>query len=134
MGLFNNIQHNCISNEINANFNDIVLNKYAQFKGRANRTEFWLYVLVYFVLGTVSFLLLNVFIGLNTFRMIFMTFYIILMLVLLIPGLALSVRRMHDIGKSGSWVFINLIPIVGSVWFLVLAVTKSEPGINRYEN
>ena len=121
-------------NTIIENFKDIITNKYAQFKGRANRAEFWQYVLVYFVISVAFSLLMSLFSGVNALRMIFMILYVIAMLALLVPSLAVSVRRMHDIGKGGGWIFINLIPFIGSIWFLILAIKESEPGTNRFDN
>ncbi|MDX9908676.1 MAG: DUF805 domain-containing protein [Mariniphaga sp.] len=120
-------------NTIIENFKDIITNKYAQFKGRANRAEFWQYVLVYFVISVAFSLLMSLFSGVNALRMIFMILYVIAMLALLVPSLAVSVRRMHDIGKGGGWIFINLIPFIGSIWFLILAIKESEPGANQFE-
>ena len=120
-------------NTIIENFKDIITNKYAQFKGRANRAEFWQYVLVYFVISVAFSILMSLFAGVNALRMIFMILYVIVMLALLVPSLAVSVRRMHDIGKSGGWIFINLIPFIGSIWFLILAIKESEPGANQFE-
>jgi uncharacterized membrane protein YhaH (DUF805 family) len=120
-------------NTIIENFKDIITNKYAQFKGRANRAEFWQYVLVYFVISVAFSLLMSLFSGVNALRMIFMILYVIAMLALLVPSLAVSVRRMHDIGKGGGWIFINLIPFIGSIWFLILAIKESEPGANLFD-
>ena len=120
-------------NAIIENFKDIITNKYAQFKGRANRAEFWQYVLVYFVIAVAFIVLMNLFAGVKVLRMVFMILYDIVMLVLLVPSLAVSVRRMHDIGKAGGWIFINLVPIIGSIWYLILAIKESEPGTNRFE-
>lgn len=53
-------------------------------------------------------------------------------LAVLIPGLAVAVRRLYDIGKSGWMILIALIPLVGGIWLLVLFVTDSNPGENQY--
>ena len=53
-------------------------------------------------------------------------------MVLFIPGLAVAVRRLHDIGKSGWMILIALIPVIGAIWILVLMVTDSNPGENLY--
>ncbi len=58
--------------------------------------------------------------------------YMIYGLVVLIPGLAAAVRRLHDVGKSGWMLLVALIPIVGAIWLLVLLVTDSKPGENEY--
>lgn len=121
-------------NAIIENFKDIITNKYAQFKGRADKAEFWQYVLVYFLIGIAFTLLMNIFGGIKILRGLFMILNIVVMLALLIPSLAVSVRRMHDIGKAGGWILINLIPLIGFIWFIVLAVQDSEPGTNRFNN
>lgn len=121
-------------NAIIENFKDIITNKYAQFKGRADKAEFWQYVLVYFLIGIAFTLLMNIFGGIKILRVLFMILNVIVMLALIIPSLAVSVRRMHDIGKAGGWILVNLIPLIGLIWFIVLAVQDSEPGTNRFNN
>lgn len=120
-------------NAIIENFKDIITNKYAQFTGRANKAEFWQYVLVFIVISASFSLLMSLFGGVKILRMIFMLLNGIVSLALLVPSIAVSVRRMHDIGKSGKWVLINLIPILGSIWFIVLAIKESESGTNQFE-
>ena len=121
-------------NEFIENFKDIITNKYAQFNGRANKTEFWQYILVYFLISIALSLLMSIFINVGMLRMLFTLINAIVMLALLVPSLAVSVRRMHDIGKAGGWVLINLIPLIGLIWFIVLAVQDSEPGTNRFNS
>jgi uncharacterized membrane protein YhaH (DUF805 family) len=96
-----------------------VLKKYADFSGRARRKEFWMFVLINFIIGLV---------------LSFINDYLssLYALAVLIPGLAVSVRRLHDIGKSGWWIFINLIPIIGWIWYILLAVTEGQSGDNQY--
>jgi uncharacterized membrane protein YhaH (DUF805 family) len=53
-------------------------------------------------------------------------------LAMIIPGIAVSIRRLHDLGKSGWWLFIALIPIIGGIWLLVLFCTDGTPGVNDY--
>lgn len=118
-------------NAIIENFKDIITNKYAQFNGRADKAEFWQYILVYFVIGVAFSVLMKLMGGVNILRIIFMILYVIVTLALLIPTLAVGVRRMHDTGKSGGWIFINLIPFIGTIWFLVLAIKESEPNANQ---
>ena len=87
-------------NAIIENFKDIITNKYAQFTGRANKTEFWQFVLVYILISVAFSLLMNIFGGIKMLSILFMILNVIVMLALLIPSLAVSVRRMHDIGKE----------------------------------
>lgn len=58
--------------------------------------------------------------------------YSVIALGTIIPGLAVLVRRLHDVGKSGWFFFIILIPIIGSIWLLVLLCTEGESGTNQY--
>ncbi len=120
-------------NAIIENFKNIITNKYALFTGRANKSEFWQYVLVFIVISASFSVLMSLFGGVKILRMIFMLLNVIVSLALLVPSIAVSVRRMHDIGKSGKWVLINLIPILGSIWFIVLAIKESESGTNQFE-
>lgn len=53
-------------------------------------------------------------------------------LAMLIPGIAVGFRRMHDIGKSGLWLLINFVPLIGSIWFIILAIKPSQPGANEF--
>ena len=101
-----------------------VRDKYADFKGRARRREFWMYTLVYIVLAIIIGFIGGI-IGTSLLS-------IILWLALLCPGMAVGVRRMHDIGKSGKWILIALIPIIGALYLLYLATLDSQPGANKW--
>jgi len=59
-------------------------------------------------------------------------FYVIYALAMFIPGLAVGVRRLHDVGKSGWMLLIALIPLIGAIWLLVLMVTDSQQGTNKW--
>ena len=109
-----------------------VLKKYADFSGRARRSEYWYFVLINVIIGVILFALMmpriiegNVF---NVFYIIF----IIYDLAIFIPNLAVMVRRLHDIGKSGAWIFISFVPIIGGIWFIVLLASGSDPDPNDY--
>jgi uncharacterized membrane protein YhaH (DUF805 family) len=58
--------------------------------------------------------------------------YTLYALVLFIPGLAVAVRRLHDVGKSGWFLLIGLIPLIGFIWLLVLFLTEGKPGENKW--
>ena len=58
--------------------------------------------------------------------------YLLYALIVLIPGLAVAVRRLHDVGKSGWMILIAFVPIIGAIWLLVLMVTDGVPGDNEY--
>jgi len=58
--------------------------------------------------------------------------YVVYILGIILPSIAVTVRRLHDVGKSGWWYFIVLIPIIGAIWLLVLLCTDGTPGANSY--
>ena len=103
------------------------LKKYAVFSGRAQRAEYWYFVL-FSVIIQIVINILGIVVGSN----IAMTLVAIFCLAIIVPSLAVIVRRLHDINKSGWWIFISLIPLVGPIWLLVLMVLDSTPGTNQY--
>ncbi len=102
------------------------LSQYADFSGRARRKEYWMFTLVNIIFSLVA-TLLDTLIGSQ-----FPIFSGIYSLVIFIPSLAVIVRRLHDVGKSGWMYFIILIPIVGFIWLLVLLCTDSMPESNEW--
>jgi uncharacterized membrane protein YhaH (DUF805 family) len=108
-----------------------VLKKYAVFSGRARRKEFWMFVLFNVIFGIVASIIDRI-IGSSIGDMGYGVIGLLYSLAVLIPGLAVTVRRLHDTGKSGGWIFICLIPIVGWIWELVLLCQDSKPEVNKY--
>jgi uncharacterized membrane protein YhaH (DUF805 family) len=108
-----------------------VLKNYAVFNGRARRKEYWMFVLFNIIFSIVAIILDNI-LGTAMEGVSYGLFYALYGLAVLIPGLAVSVRRLHDVGKSGWMILIALIPIIGAIWLLVLMVTDSNPGENKY--
>ena len=109
-----------------------VLQNYATFTGRARRSESWYFALFNLIFGIVAVILDNV-LGIPMEGMgNYGPLYSLYSIVVLIPGLAVLVRRLHDVGKSGWMFFIALIPIIGAIWLLVLLVTDSEAGSNKW--
>lgn len=103
---------------------------YAVFQGRARRKEFWMFALINWVICiALSFLCGLLVDSLGTLAQVP---YGIYALAILIPSLAVAVRRLHDINKSGWWYFIILIPLIGAIWFLVLLCTEGDKGDNKY--
>ncbi len=108
-----------------------VLKNYAGFSGRARRKEYWMFALFNLIFLIVAMILDNV-LGTTIEDLPYGLFYFLYALVVLIPSLAVAVRRLHDVGKSGWMILISLIPIVGGIWLLVLMLTDSNPGENEY--
>ena len=98
---------------------------YANFKDRTGRSDFWWAILASFILGFVLGLIFGL---LGTFGSILSTIYSLAMFV---PGLALWVRRLHDIGKSGWWYLIALTGI-GAIVLIIWAAKEGDQGDNQY--
>jgi uncharacterized membrane protein YhaH (DUF805 family) len=107
------------------------LKKYAEFSGRARRKEYWFFALFNVIFILVAMLLDNI-LGLTIMDLPYGFFYFAYAVAMVIPGIAVFVRRMHDIGKSGWWYFIAFIPLIGAIWLLVLCLTEGTPGDNEY--
>jgi len=107
------------------------LQKYADFSGRARRKEFWMFFLFYVIFAVVL-TIIDGLIGWGFAGGTIGILYTLFSLGILLPYLAVTVRRLHDIGKSGWWYFIGLIPIIGGIWLIVLLATAGEPGDNQY--
>ncbi|MDN5069894.1 DUF805 domain-containing protein [Aliarcobacter butzleri] len=112
-----------------------VLKKYATFSGRATRSEYWYFVLIYSITYTI---LMGIDLAIGTFSQEFMdkesfvgflsTAY---SLILFLPSLAVTVRRLHDINKSGWWILLIFIPIIGFILLLIYLCTNSKED-NKY--
>lgn len=117
-------------NSIIENFKNIVTKQYVDFNGRTARTPFWYYVAAYIVLYIAASILDGMF-GFGAFSPYGFYYYsprpitALLSLALLLPTLGLAVRRLHDTDRSGWWVLIGIIPVVG---WLVLIYWYAQPG------
>jgi uncharacterized membrane protein YhaH (DUF805 family) len=109
----------------------MVLKKYAQFSGRSRRKELWMFTLFNCIFSWALYILGIVFKE-NMLGTIFLGLYFIYVLAVLVPGLAVGVRRLHDTNRSGWWWFIILVPFVGPIILLVFWVLDSQPGTNQY--
>lgn len=108
-----------------------VMKSYAIFEGRATRSEYWYFMLVY-ILMLVLPLIIAGFLGLGeTGQTIMSAIAFIVLIVHIIPSLAVSVRRLHDINLSGWWYLLSLIPYVGAIIVSILAMIDSKED-NKY--
>ena len=107
------------------------LKKYAVFSGRSRRKEYWYFVLFVVIVSIVLSLIDSLF---GTYHRESGTGLLggIFSLAILIPSIAVSVRRLHDIDRTGWWVLISLVPLVGWIVLLVFHVQDGTPGTNRY--
>jgi uncharacterized membrane protein YhaH (DUF805 family) len=114
-------------------FIDCITKNYANFNGRARRKEYWMYVLFNCLLGIALNFIALIFGSISHSLLSVMVFVqCIISLALIIPGLAVTVRRLHDINKSGWWILIGLIPLIGAIVLFVFACLDSTPGSNQY--
>ena len=102
-----------------------VLKNYAGFDGRARRTEYWMFFLVNLVIVIV---LTVIGMAVRAGALIGDVYS----LALLIPSIAVGVRRLHDTGRSGWWLLIGLIPLIGTIILIVFLATEGQRGDNRY--
>jgi uncharacterized membrane protein YhaH (DUF805 family) len=109
---------------------DVLKNKYATFSGRARRKEYWMFLLINLVVSVALALIDSLIGSVSESGMGLLSS--VYSIGVLIPSLALSVRRLHDIGRTGWWVLISIIPVIGAVVLLVFMLLDSEPGSNRY--
>jgi len=118
-------------------FINTVTKHYVDFNGRASRSEFWYFVLYYFLLSLVfaliDYFVLNPMLGATPEQAASGGFLqMIFALAVFLPYLSLGVRRLHDIGKSGWWLLLSFVPIVGPLVLLYWFVQDSQPGANQY--
>lgn len=107
----------------------LVLKKHFDFTGRARRTEYWMFSFINFLIS----LLVLIFDYIQAeYTGVFGLFDLPYSLVVFIPSLAVSVRRLHDTGHSGWWTLVNLIPIIGGLWFLILMLKDGTVKTNDW--
>lgn len=107
----------------------VVRDNYVNFSGRAQRKEYWMFVL-FNVLIIIALQIIETMVGLNVGDTgIISTLYA---LAVVLPSLAVGVRRLHDTGKSGWWILLSLIPILGAIVLIIFLVIDSQPGDNKY--
>lgn len=106
------------------------LKRYADFKGRSRRKEYWYFVLINILVSLVL-AVIDGALGLGSEGVGLLGG--IYSLAVLLPSLAVGARRLHDTGRSGWWQLIALIPIIGPIVLIVFLASGSEPGTNKYD-
>ena len=112
-------------------FLEALTKKYATFEGRARRREYWFFVLFY-VLAIVALTIVDGLAGTFSEEAEIGLFSGLFVLATFVPSLAVMVRRLHDTDRSGWWVLINFIPLIGAIVLIVFTVLDSQPGANRF--
>jgi uncharacterized membrane protein YhaH (DUF805 family) len=102
-----------------------VLQNYVGFQGRARRKEYWMFVVISFVISIILEVLQR---ALHLGQLLTSLYS----LAVLLPSIAVSMRRLHDTGRTGWWILIGIIPIIGTIILLVFMFLDSEEGENKY--
>jgi uncharacterized membrane protein YhaH (DUF805 family) len=102
-----------------------VIKNYVGFEGRARRKEYWMFFLISFIINIVLLILENV----GNLPSVLSGLY---SLAILLPSLAVTVRRLHDTGRSAWWLLIGLIPLIGAIILIVFTCQDSQESDNQY--
>jgi uncharacterized membrane protein YhaH (DUF805 family) len=103
------------------------LARFVDFKTRSTRSQFWWWVLGYLLISIVAGFIDGA-IGMSGSDPV----GLLVSVVLLLPSIAVSIRRLHDIGRTGWWLLLMLLPIIGSIVLLVFYCTKTQPAANQW--
>jgi len=102
------------------------LRKYVTFQGRARRAELWYFALFQLILFAIALIFEFIHTGLGQ------TLYTLLAIALFLPNIAVGIRRLHDIDRSGWWILIDFVPLAGPIILLVWYCTAGTPGPNQF--
>lgn len=103
---------------------EVLQKKYAEFNGRARRKEFWMFVLIN--------ICISIAVGIVAAIIHLRALHVLYSLAVLVPCLAVSVRRLHDTNRSGWWLLLALIPLIGAIVLIVFYAQDSDPGENQF--
>ncbi|WP_417885548.1 DUF805 domain-containing protein [Zunongwangia sp.] len=107
------------------------LKQYTDFQGRSRRKEFFMFNLFNSLFGILLMIISAILAKLLNSE-VFILLYVLYLFATILPSIALTIRRLHDIGKSGWTMLVSFIPVIGSFWLLYLLITESEPEENEY--
>ncbi len=107
------------------NWKLVVLQRFAKFDGRAGRAEFWWYVLANVVVYVALAILAQI-------SALFLILYFVYALAMIVPSIAVAIRRLHDTDKSGWLLLIGLVPLIGAIILLVFYAIEGTNGPNQY--
>jgi uncharacterized membrane protein YhaH (DUF805 family) len=109
-----------------------VLKRYVDFNGRARRKEFWMFTLISVIIGAILTILDNIIGTTYGDRATSGVLASLYNLAVLLPTLGVGVRRLHDTGRSGWWILIGLVPLVGLILLIVWYATEGAAGPNQH--
>src|SRR5690348_5399961 len=109
----------------------LALRRYADFRSRSNRPEYWYFALFNLLFAAIALVADNL-LHITYAHVQYGYLYTAYALTILVPQLSVTVRRLHDTNRSGWFLLLAIIPIVGPIWLLVLLATKGTDGENTY--
>lgn len=109
-----------------------LVKRFKDFKGRTRRREYWNFFLFY-IIGAILATGLDLKLG-TTATSQFGGIYLAYSIIMLLPSINIGVRRLHDIGKSGWMMLIAILPLIGTIWLLIIGMIEGEPGNNKWGN
>jgi uncharacterized membrane protein YhaH (DUF805 family) len=114
---------------------NVLMNNYANWDGRASRSEYWWFFLFVFILQLIALPIDIIVLGYDIMDPgAIQIVGVIAGIAFFFPSLCVGIRRLHDLGKSGWWLLIVLIPLLGAVVFFVFMATEGEQQPNQYGN
>lgn len=115
-------------------FLKVVRDNYANFNGRARRKEYWMFFLINMIISMTLYglAIIGTLSEIRILSTIGFGLYGLYTLAMLIPSLAVGIRRLHDTGRSGWWLLIGFVPLIGAIVMLIFTVQEGDPCPNEY--
>lgn len=107
------------------------LRRYAEFSGRSRRKEYWMFVLGYVIVAVVLNIVEGI-LGLTGMVGPYGPLTALFMLAILVPSIAVGIRRLHDTNRSGWWLLLGLVPLIGAIVLIIFFVSDGTSGDNQY--
>lgn len=107
------------------------LKRFSDFQGRSTRKEFWLFYL-FFIVGYIVLMVIDLYLDLFSYEAEIGFFSGVFLFAMFIPLLSVQIRRLHDIDRTGFWILISIIPIIGAIVLLIFMCLKGSEGENRF--
>ncbi len=108
------------------------IKNWRRWEGRSRRRDYWMFTLVNFIITSILASLMLVLPDVYEFHIITIFAYCFYVLLSIVPAVAVTIRRLHDINKSGYYYFVQFVPLIGSIWFIILMATVGDYGPNKY--
>ncbi len=108
------------------------IKNWRRWEGRSRRRDYWMFTLVNFIITSILSVLTLVLTDVFAFHIIMVFAYWVYVILSIVPSVSVTIRRLHDINKSGYYFFVQLVPLIGSIWFIILMATVGDYGPNKY--